>query len=430
MGGSFSLYVYLLLSDTLSGVANRKLKARLKAGKEDLSRINERRGQSPNIRPEGEVIWFHAASVGESIALLGLIENIVEERPLTNILITTGTTASANLINTRLPKKTIHQYVPLDVGEFVRNFLDHWRPNLAVFTESELWPCLITTTHARQVPLILINARISKKSFSKWKWLKGLVSSILSKFDIILCQDENTAKFIRKLSKSKIDPKVVGSLKESAPPLPFSEEDRSVISNQIGSRPIWLAASTHEREELMMAEAHKYARKFSSRLLLIIVPRHPNRGKKICSELRNLGWQVSLRSDGEKINNYTEIYIADTFGEMGLWYRISSISFLGGSMTEVGGHNPFEPATLGSAILHGPHVWSAAEAYEELGKVKASLQVKNPEELSQAIVDLLNPDTNASMAKSAWDLSSKEAEASSQALNEIFKVLDHRGGSK
>jgi len=428
MGGSFFLYVYLLLADTLTGVANRKLEARLKAGKEDPNRINERRGQTPNIRPEGEVIWFHAASVGESIALLGLIENIVEERPLTNILITTGTTASANLINTRLPKKTIHQYVPLDIGEFVRNFLDHWRPNLAVFTESELWPCLIATAHAKKVPLILINARISRKSFSKWKWLKGLVSSILSKFDIILCQDENTAKFIRKLSKSKIDPKVVGSLKESAPPLPFSEEDRSVISNQIGSRPIWLAASTHEREELMMAEAHEYARRFSRRLLLIIVPRHPNRGKKICSDLRNLGWQVSLRSGGEKINNYTEIYIADTFGEMGLWYRISSISFLGGSMTEVGGHNPFEPATLGSAILHGPHVWSAAEAYEELGKVKASLQVKNPEELSQAIVDLLNPDTNASMAKSAWDLSSKEAEASSQALKEIFKVLDHRGG--
>ncbi len=309
------------------------------------------------------------------------------------------------------------------------SFLDHWKPNLAIFTESELWPCLIATTHAREIPLILINARISRKSFSKWKWVKGLFSSILSKFDIILCQDENTATFIRKLSKSKIDPKVVGSLKESAPPLPFSEEDRAVISNQIGSRPIWLAASTHEREELMMAEAHEHARRFSRRLLLIIVPRHPNRGKKICSDLRNLGWQVSLRSGGEEINNYTEIYIADTFGEMGLWYRISSISFLGGSMTEVGGHNPFEPATLGSAILHGPHVWSAAEAYEELGKVKASLQIKNPEELSQAIVDLLNPDTNASMAKSAWELSSKEAEASSQALNEIFKVLDHMGGN-
>ena len=429
MRDSFFLYVYLLFADILTGVANRKLEARLKAGKEDPNRINERRGQTPNIRPEGEVIWFHAASVGESIALLGLIENIVEERPLTNILITTGTTASANLINTRLPKKTIHQYVPLDVGKFVCGFLDHWKPNLAIFTESELWPCLIAKAHAREIPLILINARISRKSFSKWRWVKGLFSSILRKFDIILCQDENTAKFIRKLSKSKIDPKVVGSLKESAPPLPFSEEDRAVISNQIGSRPVWLAASTHEREELMMAEAHEHARRFSRRLLLIIVPRHPNRGKKICSDLRNLGWQVSLRSGGEEINNYTEIYIADTFGEMGLWYRISSISFLGGSMTEVGGHNPFEPATLGSAILHGPHVWSAAEAYEELGKVKASLQIKNPEELSQAIVDLLNPDTNASMAKSAWELSSKEAEASSQALNEIFKVLDHMGGN-
>ena len=174
MGGSFFLYVYLLLADTLTGVANRKLEARLRAGKEDPSRINERRGKTHNIRPEGEVIWFHAASVGESIALLGLIENIVEERPLTNILITTGTTASANLINTRLPKKTIHQYVPLDIGEFVRSFLDHWKPNLAIFTESELWPCLIATTHAREIPLILINARISRKSFSKWKWVKSL----------------------------------------------------------------------------------------------------------------------------------------------------------------------------------------------------------------------------------------------------------------
>ena len=420
---SFSLSFYLLVTNRLSGLASRKLESRLKAGKEDPNRIDERRGVSNATRPQGELIWFHACSVGESLALLGLIEDVLEERPSTNILITTGTTTSANLIQSRLPSRAIHQYIPIDVGKFVKKFLNHWKPDIAIFTESELWPCLIYYTFKQKVPLILINARISQKSFSKWRWLKGIASSILSSFSVILCQDEKTASFIKKLSNLKISPQITGSLKQSAAPLPFIESERTKISDQVRGRPVWLAASTHENEELTIARAHAFAKRFSRQLLLIIAPRHPNRGKEICSNLRNLGWKVSLRSNGEGINTNTEIYIADTLGEMGLWYRFSPICFMGGSLVKVGGHNPFEPAALGSAVLHGPYIWSAAEAYEILGASKASLQVQTPEELSQAVIDLLNPDTAASMAHSAWEACSKDAEASSRALDEILKVL-------
>ena len=204
----------------------------------------------------------------------------------------------------------------MDVGKFVQKFLDHWEPNIAIFTESELWPCLVCFTYKQKVPLILINARISQKSFSKWRWLKGIASSILSSFRVILCQDEKTAGFIKKLSNLKISPHITGSLKQSAAPLPFIESERTKISDQVRSRPVWLAASTHENEELIIARAHTFARRFSRQLLLIIAPRHPNRGKEICSNLRNLGWKVSLRSNGEGINTNTEIYIADTFGEI------------------------------------------------------------------------------------------------------------------
>jgi len=426
----FTLSFYFLISDKLSSLANRKLEKRLKAGKEDANRINERRGGSNTNRPQGELIWFHAASVGESLSLLGLVEEILEERPLANILITTGTTTSANLIQTRMPDRTIHQYIPIDIRQFVIRFLDHWKPDIAIFTESELWPCLISYTFESKIPLILVNARISQKSFSNWKWFKRTAYFILKSFSVILCQDEKTANYIKLLSNQKINPQVTGSLKQSAPPLPFIEEERTKVCNQIGSRPVWLAASTHEDEELIIADAHTQAKRFSRRLLLIIAPRHPNRGKQIFSDFQKLGWQVSLRSAGDEIDTNTDIYIADTFGEMGLWFRICPISFMGGSLVKIGGHNPFEPAALGSAILHGPHVWSAVEAYNALGKSKASLQVQNSEELSQAVIDLLNPDTAASMAHSAWETCSKDSEASSRALNEILNVLDKSGLSQ
>lgn len=423
---SVLLSLYLFLTDWFVPLANRKLLSRLKQGKEDPNRLNERRGIPNYKRPNGELIWFHAASVGESLSLLEIIDSILEERPLTNILITTGTKTSADLISARISARTIHQYIPIDVRPFVKTFLNHWKPDIAIFTESELWPCLIATTYSVKIPLILLNAKMSKKSFLRWRWIKGLISGLLRSFDIILAQDIQTANFLSKFNKSNNNIIVTGSLKENAKPLPHDEQTRIAFTKKIGVRPIWLAASTHEKEEEIVAQAHSIARRFSRRLLLIIAPRHPSRGPQISTELSNLGWKVSLRSRGDIIDGLTEIYIADTLGEMGLWYRISPISFLGGSLVPIGGHNPYEPAALGSAIIHGPHITKAIEAYSAFQTSKASLEIQNSEQLSGAIIELLNPDKAALMAQAAWEVCSKKGETLSTALNEINRILDIR----
>jgi 3-deoxy-D-manno-octulosonic-acid transferase len=420
------LSLYLFLTGWFAPLANRKLLSRLKQGKEDANRLDERRGIPSVNRPDGELIWFHAASVGESLSLLEVIDSLLEERPLTNILITTGTKTSADLISARISTRIIHQYIPIDVKPFVKTFLNHWKPNIAIFTESELWPCLIATTYSLKSPLILLNAKMSKKSFSRWKWIKSLISGLLRCFDTILAQDIQTANYLSKLSNSNTNIIVTGSLKENAKPLTHDEQSRITFTKKIGVRPIWLAASTHEKEEKIVAQAHAIARRFSRRLLLIIAPRHPSRGPQICEELRTLGWNVSLRSSGDEIDGLTEIYIADTLGEMGLWYRISPISFLGGSLVPIGGHNPYEPAALGSAIIHGPHITKTIEAYSAFQTSKASLEIQNSEQLSQAIIELLNPDKAALMAQAAWEVCSKKGEALSTSLNQIHRILDIR----
>jgi 3-deoxy-D-manno-octulosonic-acid transferase len=423
---SMLLSLYLFLTGWFAPLANRKLLSRLKQGKEDANRLDERRGIPSVNRPDGELIWFHAASVGESLSLLEVIDSLLEERPLTNILITTGTKTSADLISARISTRIIHQYIPIDVKPFVKTFLNHWKPNIAIFTESELWPCLIATTYSLKSPLILLNAKMSKKSFSRWKWIKSLISGLLRCFDTILAQDIQTANYLSKLSNSNTNIIVTGSLKENAKPLTHDEQSRITFTKKIGVRPIWLAASTHEKEEKIVAQAHAIARRFSRRLLLIIAPRHPSRGPQICEELRTLGWNVSLRSSGDEIDGLTEIYIADTLGEMGLWYRISPISFLGGSLVPIGGHNPYEPAALGSAIIHGPHITKTIEAYSAFQTSKASLEIQNSEQLSQAIIELLNPDKAALMAQAAWEVCSKKGEALSTSLNQIHRILDIR----
>jgi 3-deoxy-D-manno-octulosonic-acid transferase len=420
------LSLYLFLTGWFAPLANRKLLSRLKQGKEDANRLDERRGIPSVNRPDGELIWFHAASVGESLSLLEVIDSLLEERPLTNILITTGTKTSADLISARISTRIIHQYIPIDVKPFVKTFLNHWKPDIAIFTESELWPCLIATTYSLKSPLILLNAKMSKKSFSRWKWIKSLISGLLRCFDTILAQDIQTANYLSKLSNSNTNIIVTGSLKENAKPLTHDEQSRITFTKKIGVRPIWLAASTHEKEEKIVAQAHAIARRFSRRLLLIIAPRHPSRGPQICEELRTLGWNVSLRSRGDEIDGLTEIYIADTLGEMGLWYRISPISFLGGSLVPSGGHNPYEPAALGSAIIHGPHITKTIEAYSAFQTSKASLEIQNSEQLSQAIIELLNPDKAALMAQAAWEVCSKKGEALSTSLNQIHRILDIR----
>lgn len=425
MSNSILLGLYLAWSARgARAFAERKLRERLAAGKEDGERLEERRGNSDVPRPDGPLIWFHAASVGESLAVLELIRRLLDEREDLHVLVTTGTVTSAAVMAERLPERGIHHYVPLDAKPFVTAFLDHWRPDVAIWTESELWPTLVVETHARDIPMLLLNARMSKASHDKWRFARGMARSLLERFQAALVQDNLTMVYLRRLGMPVDRMKVMGTLKEGAAALPCDEDERAAMAAQLAGRPVWLAASTHEGEESMVLRAHRMAMRSSPRLLLILVPRHPHRGDDIAELLRSEGWRFTRRSAEEQPADEVPVYLADTMGEMGLWYRLSPISFVGGSLVAIGGHNPFEPAALGSAILHGPYVTNFVDIYDRLREGGAAQLISSPEKLAGQVAELLNPDEAANMAAAAWQVISDGADVTDRALAMIIDTLE------
>ncbi len=427
MGRSFGLACYLAFSEHAGGLVENRLRRRQAEGKEDSARIAERRGEAGQPRPDGTLIWFHAASVGESLSILELLRRLADQRVDLSFLVTTGTVTSAAMMMGRLPDRAIHQYVPVDIRPYIRRFLAHWHPDLAVWTESELWPGLVFETHKAGIPMMLINARISKRTNQGWRWFPGFAKSILRRFDYVLAQDALTAKNLRRLGLPARRIEVTGTLKEGSAALPHDESERTRLANHLSGRPVWLAASTHPGEEEMVAAAHKQAARSAQRLLLIIAPRHPERGPEIARALLADGWNIAVRSKGEYPDAETQIYLADTLGEMGLWYRLAPVSFLGGSLVEIGGHNPFEPAALGSAIIHGPHIHKVADIYERLAESGATVEVKSVDSLSRAVVQVLSPDKAAQMAHAAWEISSSGAEVTDRALDLLTGYLPEPG---
>ncbi|QBY01826.1 3-deoxy-D-manno-octulosonic acid transferase [Rhodophyticola sp. CCM32] len=424
MGTSLALAGYLFFAARAEAFAERKLAQRLKIDKEDEARLDERRGFASRARPDTPLIWFHAASVGESLALLELIRRLIEERPEISVLVTTGTVTSAKVMDSRLPEGAFHQYAPLDALPFVRRFLDFWKPDLAVWTESELWPALITETHTRAIPMLLINARMSKASHDKWRFLRGMARSLLDRFDFAHVQDVTTANYLRNLGLPGQRLEIAGTLKEGAAALPYEEAERERIAARLSGRPVWLAASTHEGEEKKVLEAHNLALRGNPRLLLILVPRHPERGDALADLLQRGDWSYMRRTADELPDADTQVYLADTMGELGLWYRIAPISFVGGSLEPIGGHNPFEPAALGSAILHGPYVTNFVDIYQRLTESRAARLVSAPDSLAVAVNDLMNPDYAAAMANAAWEVSSSGAGVTDMAVDLLLSTLD------
>lgn len=420
---SFALWCYYQLMKRADRHVERRLRSRLLMGKEDPERLEERLGISLAERPTGNLIWFHAASVGESLSLVELIKRISSSQPDYNFLITTGTITSAKLILSRLPSNAVHQYIPVDTPRAVEKFLDRWRPSLAIWTESEFWPNLISFTSARDIPMILINARISEKSYRRWRFFKKSLKNLIEKFNYSLIQDEKTVKYFSKIGISSNNFELTGTLKEGSAALPHSEIEQVEISKQILNRPVWLAASTHEGEEKLIAAAHRHASKASQGLLLIIVPRHPERGLEIASILTKENFKIRLRSKKDKILFDTQIYIADTLGELGLWYRVAPVSFVGGSFVPIGGHNPFEPAALGSAILHGPYVENFKEIYNRLNVAGAAVKIEEASELGVKLIETLSPENAAKLAQSAWEVSSNGAEITDRAIKLIYENL-------
>ena len=353
------------------------------SGKEDKNRFRERLGSPSFSRPDGVLIWVHAASVGESLSMLPLIERLIEENQGFHILVTTGTVTSARLMDERLPEGTFHQFSPIDQILFVRRFLDHWRPDLALWAESEFWPNMITETASRNIRMVLINGRVSIKSFAGWRKFDGLIKSLISCFDLCLGQSDEDVWRLRQMGANLA--KYVGNLKFSCSPLPVDKAELFEMTKKIGNRPVWVAASTHAGEEEMTVQVHKRLRLSQAGLLTIIVPRDPKRGEKIAAQIRRQGLDVALRSNGDPISTGTGIYVADTMGEMGLFFRIAGIVFMGKSLVPLGGQNPLEAARLDCAIVHGPHTLNFEDIFMRLIKAGAANQVLNAEELLDAI---------------------------------------------
>lgn len=389
--------LYRLLTAPLAPLVIVYLKRRLSRGKEDALRLGERQGIAGLARPPGPLVWIHAASVGEAAAMLSLIERLLQERPALQILTTTGTVASARLLATRLPPRARHQFAPVDLPRWTSRFLDHWRPDLALWVESELWPNLVLTTHARGVPMVLVNGRLSARSCARWQWSPGLIRPVLGAFELCLAQDRVQAERLGRLGARRVA--AVGDLKAAAQPLPVDRLQLDELRRQIGSRLVWLAASTHAGEEGIVADAHRQLSRFHPRLLTIIVPRHPARGDRIEVMLAERGLCVTRRSRTEPITGQTDIYLADTMGELGLFYALAGIAFVGGSIAAKGGHNPFEAARLDCAVLHGPHIANCAGMAAELDAAGAAETVRDAEELAQAVSALLhNPQLRAARA--------------------------------
>jgi 3-deoxy-D-manno-octulosonic-acid transferase len=375
------------------------LRTRVKRGKEDPARLGERNGQASRPRPDGTLIWIHGASVGESLAALPLVSALLR-RPARTVLVTTGTRSSARLMLERLPAGALHQYVPMDSRAFVRRFLAHWRPDLALFVESELWPNLILETRARGVPMALVNARLSERSFRGWRRAAGLARALLSSFDTCLAQDDSVASRLTALGAPSV--RMAGSLKADATPLPVDDSALAAFLSAVGARPVFLAASTHPGEEEIILEIAEMLRRERAEMLTIIVPRHPERGKAIAelAAARKLG--VGRRANHDTLTSQIAVYVADTLGELGLFYRAAPFAFLGGSLVAHGGQNPLEPARLGVGVLSGPHVENFAAIFQTLLDTEGAWLVRSKAELF-AQVDALSrfPDRAIAMGARA-----------------------------
>ena len=357
-----TLRAYRLLTAAAVPLASTLISRRLKHGKEDPARVNERYGRSAIARPPGPLVWVHGASVGELLSVIPLIERI-RAREL-NVLCTSGTVTSANLAGQRLPRGAIHQFVALDAPRYVGRFLDHWRPDLALFVESDLWPNLIMASARRDIPLILVNGRLSERSFRRWRLLPGTIAALLRRFDLCLAQSAAHAARYRDLGAPRIA--TTGNLKLDVPDPPADAGSLAALRSAAAARVVIAGASTHAGEETVLIEAHRRLRDSFPGLLTIVAPRHPARGPGILEIAVAAGLRARLRSRGELPGSDTDVYVADTVGELGLIYRLAPIVFVGGSLARHGGQNPIEPIRLGAAIVHGPHVWNFAEIYAAL----------------------------------------------------------------
>lgn len=417
---SVGLTLYRWLTGLLEPLAPRLLDARVRRGKEDDARVDERLGYAGAARPAGDLVWLHGVSVGEAVSLLPLVERLRKARPDLAVLVTTGTMTSAEVMAGRLPDGVTHQYAPVDAPGVVARFLDHWRPSLAVFVESELWPNLLGEARRRGVKTALVSARVTDRTVEGWRRFPGAARALLGGFDLVLPQDEVSAQRLASLG-ARIDGHV--NLKLAGDPLPHDPAAFSRLSAAIGDRPVVAAVSTHEGEEIAIVRALD---RLADRLCLILLPRHPERGPAIAEALARDGYSHAVRSRGQTVTAETDIYVADTLNEMGLILRLADVVVMGGSFAPslgqppVGGHNPLEPARLGKPAVAGPDASNWAAVTEGLAASSGLKVVAGPWDLAEAIAPLL---ADPAAARAMGERARRAAAEASNDLDRLWEAL-------
>lgn len=379
---SFLRSGYAILSWASSPLVSGYLKWRGFKGREDKARLPERRGFINRPRPQKALIWIHAVSVGESMVALAIAQAILKQYPHIHILLTTMTVSSAKLLEKRLSKNIIHQFCPVDTPQAVGRFLNHWKPDLAVWVESEFWPNLIYGTQQRGIPTILLNGRISAQTFSNWKKLKSMIIPLLSRFDLCAVQSEKQIAYFQDLGANNIS--VMGNAKIMIAPLKVDIKKYKAFKKEAGERPLWLVASSHPGEEELALEVHKILKKDYPDLLTIVVPRHIERGPDVQQLASKAGLPVALQTETGSFAG-VEVYIANTLGELSTFYALSSVVLMGATFAPKGGHNPIEAAQLGAFVLHGPHIFNNPHLYETLSSLGLSQEIQDSHQLAQAL---------------------------------------------
>ena len=396
------LNAYLFLTNNISGLARVIALYRTKQGIEDPNRVQERLGIPSASRKRGTLIWFHSASVGETLLVLSLIEKTSKIFPNQNILLTTQTVSSGKMVTSKLTENVVHQYLPYDLLPGVRRFLYHWQPSVGILVESEFWPVLISEADHQNIPLLVINGKMTGKSFNRWKRFPKFTQVLFDKINLFLVQSPKIKSRFSELGVNPDKQVVTGQLKQESKPLSHDPEVFSNLNEYFQNKQVWVAASTHEGEEEIIAETHiKLSSNTGNNFHLILVPRYPERGREIAELLNTYGLNSVLRSKGELPGELDTVYIADTMGELGLWYRLAKVSFIGGSLVHKGGHNPYEPALLECPIIHGKYYENFSAEYEQLKEQGGSQMVNNSKELAEAIERALDPQNRLSYINNA-----------------------------
>ena len=377
-----SLALYHAATSALTPLLPLHLKKRLKRGREHPERWREKLGFSSLPRPVGKLVWLHAVGLGEVLALRGMIVALQACDPKLQFLVTSSTLASAETFGKNIPPRTVHQFLPLDAGRYVRRFLDHWRPDLALWSERDIWPGLVTQTARRGIPQALINVRMNAGSFQRKRKVRALYRAVYRNFVLISAQDDVTAVALTKLDVQQ-DIRIDGSLKPHSPPLCVTATDLAILRDSLAGKAVWVAASCHPEDEAIALAAQRQLLSKVLDAMLVLAPRYPSRGGQILKELS--GFHVKVRSRGELPDADTEVFVADSFAEMGLWYALSGFALIGGTFSDVEGHNPWEALQLDCGVMHGPRYGNFTSDYDALIEAQACFRVYNAEDIVDTI---------------------------------------------